>query len=379
MTSSSLITHDSMDNNATNLLPETNRQLNEQGTGSAAILTFQGSHAIERLKSWSEVDPKSDHPARDLRWLEVLQNGLKQVPYLLELHEGDQCVAKLPLSYVKSLLFGRYLVGLPYLNSGGVDLLEPEKASALIDAAKELTEQLDCRYLELRHEEPVDHPCFNAELTQKVHMRLTLPETEESMWDQLKSKVRSQVRKGLQYEYDPVWGGEELLDDFYELFCLRMHQLGTPVYSRRLFQSILEVFAEDAEICCVRDGQQTIASALLVHGRTITEVPSASSLVEYNSQNANMVLYWHLLARAIERGSSCFDFGRATRKSGTHRFKKQWGAEESPTAWQYFVRQGSADDLRPDSSKNQRRVEMWKKLPLCLTKIMGPKIVRGIP
>ncbi|MBD3673134.1 MAG: FemAB family PEP-CTERM system-associated protein [Planctomycetaceae bacterium] len=331
------------------------------------------------MKYWFEVEVQSGHPVRDLRWLEVLQNGLQQIPYLLELHEGDQCVAKLPLSFVKSLLFGRYLVGLPYLNSGGVDLSEPEEAATLIDAAKELTDQLDCRYLELRHEEAVNHSCFNAELTQKVHMRLPLPDSEESMWDQLKSKVRSQVRKGLKNEFESVWGREELLDDFYELFCLRMHQLGTPVYSRKLFESILQVFSEDAEICCVRNGGQTIASGLLIHGRTITEVPSASSLVEYNSQNANMVLYWHLLTRAIERGSSCFDFGRATRESGTHRFKKQWGAEESPTAWQYYVRRGSAGDLRPDSSKNQRRVEMWKKLPLWVTKWYGPTIVRGIP
>lgn len=343
------------------------------------IAVHSGQSAIDRARTLQDVQQRAAHPARDAKWLAVVRDGLAHLPYLLELRKEGQLAGVLPLAFVKSVLFGRYLVGFPYVNSGGVDDLPTPAACLLIDRAVSLAEELNCCFLELRHERGVPHSAFHAELTQKVHMRLPLPASEEELWDRLKSKVRSQVRKGLSYGFRPEWGRDSLLDEFYELFSIRMHQLGTPVYSKRFFRSILLEFGEQAEICCMRDGEQAIAAALLIHGAEVTEVPSAASLVSYNSSNANMTLYWHLMTRALERSSRLFDFGRATRDSGTHRFKKQWGAEESPACWQYYVRQGSADALRPDNEKNQRRIELWKKLPLWVTRLCGPAIVRGIP
>ncbi len=344
-----------------------------------AVREYSGKELARRLDERHSGE-RSGHPARDLRWLLALRDGLCQQPWLLETTLGDGTTAVLPLMDVKSFLFGRFLVGMPYLNAGGVDGVDdPAAANRLIDAAVALAERLDCRHLELRHERRIDHPAFNAENGSKVHMRLRLPETSTALWDGLKSKLRSQVRKGLKEDFHVEWGGENLLKPFYDIFSRRMHELGTPVYGRALFESILRHLHGGAEICCLRLGTRPVGAALLVHGGETTEVPSASALTELNSSNANMVMYWHLLARAIERGGRVFDFGRATEGSGTYRFKEQWGAEPSPAIWQYHVRRGSAGDLRPDNEKNRRRIELWKKLPLWLTRWMGPTIVRGIP
>jgi serine/alanine adding enzyme len=90
-------------------------------------------------------------------------------------------------------------------------------------------------------------------------------------------------------------------------------------------------------------------------------------------------MYHQLLLRAIARGSDEFDFGRSSIDSGTYRFKKQWGAEPTATVWQYHLRQGDISAMRPDSPGNQRKVAVWQKLPVWLTRAMGPAIVRGIP
>lgn len=360
----------------TNSQPVSPPNTTDDGASSRPVAVWEGRAAVDRAHELAGVP---GHPARDLRWLSVLRDGLQQQPYLLEIEHDNGTPAILPLAFVKSVLFGRFLVGLPYLNSGGIDALDPETGRVLIDAAVELADRLDCRHLELRHESACPHPAFNAEMTHKVHMRLALPESEEALWDSLKSKVRSQVRKALTQPFTVEYGQQEFLPDFYGIFSRRMHELGTPVYSQRLFASILQEFGEDAEIVCIRDGAKAIATALLVHGRDVTEVPSASTLTAYNPANANMFLYWHLLCRAVARGRRTFDFGRSTKDSGTFRFKKQWGAEAFPSCWQYYVRQGSADALRPDNAKNQRRIEMWKKLPLWVTRLIGPRIVRGIP
>ncbi len=353
--------------------------LNATATEGSGVCVLSGDSVTRRLSGALCQQPAA-FPARDLRWLRVLQEGLRQEPYLIELSYPDGRLDWLPLMFVKSFLFGRYLVGMPYLNSGGVDQVNHEgSARPLIDSAVQLADKLKCNHLELRHETAVPHPALQAENRSKVHMRLHLPRTSEQYWTGLKSKLRSQIRKGLSENFTADFGGEELLQDFYAIFSRRMHELGTPVYGRALFRSILRNLPNDSEICRLRLGNRPVAAAILVHGAEVTEVPSASALTQFNPQNANLVMYWHLLQRAIERGSRQFDFGRSTEGSGTYNFKKQWGAEPSPAVWQYYVRRGSADDLRPDNEKHRRRIEIWKKLPLWLTKRMGPKIVRGIP
>jgi FemAB-related protein (PEP-CTERM system-associated) len=288
-------------------------------------------------------------------------------------------VGYLPLALVSSRLFGRFLVGLPYLNSGGVVAENDQAAVSLIDRAVQLADELDVRYLELRHERRYEHPALAHEVASKVHMRLRLPETANKLWNQLKAKVRNQVRKGREFNLAVRWGGEDLLPDFYDVFSRNMRDLGTPVYGRSLFRAIIGRLPEQAEFCVVRDGTRPVAAALLVHGQGVTEVPSASSLRQFSSTNANMLMYWHLFERAIERGQQTFDFGRSTIDSNTFRFKKQWGAEPHPAVWQYYVRRGTVGDMRPESSRYRHFIRIWQRLPVALTRLVGPTIVRGIP
>ena len=313
-------------------------------------------------------------------WLRVLQNGLGHQPACLQATSGGRLVGVLPLAFVQTPLFGRFLVSLPYLNSSGIVAETHDVATALIDRAVDFAEQLDVRYLELRHETAIKHSKLTQAVTDKVHMRLALPETVDELWDSLKSKLRSQVRKPLNNESLTVhWGTYDLLDEFYSVFTQNMRDLGTPPFSRQLFASMLNEFPDDAEFCCVRLDGQPVASGLLIHGPGVTQVPSASSLRKFNTTSANMLMYWHLLSRSIERGQTLFDFGRSSKDAGTHKFKAQWGAEEFPAVWQHFVREGAATDMRPNSGKYDLMIRTWQKLPVWLTKIIGPSIVRGIP
>ncbi len=317
----------------------------------------------------------SRHPA----WLDVLRHGLGHEVYCLEALEDGRTTGFLPLAFVRSLLFGRFLVSLPYLNSGGVWADDEATALRLVDSALELADTLRVRYLELRHERPVDHPALTGQMASKVHMRLPLPATAGQLWEKLPAKVRNQVRKGQKNGMDVTWGGAELLADFYSVFSTCMRDLGTPVYGRRLFREMLRHFPERAEFCVVRDGPKPVASALLLHGWGVTEVPSAACLRQYHPSCINMLMYWHLLQRAVQRGQEVFDFGRSTLDGNTYRFKKQWGAQPEPAVWQYYLRRGSISDMRPDNPRYRRAIHVWQRLPVALTCLIGPAIVRGIP
>jgi FemAB-related protein (PEP-CTERM system-associated) len=317
----------------------------------------------------------SRHPA----WLTVLRDSLGHVPYCLEAVQDGRTCGVLPLALVQSCLFGRFLVSLPYLNSAGVVADSSAAAGSLIAEAVRLADRLRVKYLELRHERILDDPSFTDHVNGKVHMRLPLPSTPGKLWDGFDAKVRNQVRKGQKNGLSARCGGEELLPEFYDVFSRNMRDLGTPVYGRELFRCVLHQFPGAAELCVVRAARRAVAAGLLLHGQGVTEVPSASSLKEFNRTNANMLLYWNLLQRAVERDQSVFDFGRSTPEGGTFQFKKQWGARPEPAEWQYYCRTGHIADARPENPRYRQLIRLWQRLPIALTRLLGPAIVRGIP
>lgn len=339
-----------------------------------------------------EPSPRGVTGEHDVRWLTVLRDALRHKPVLLVSRQGEDGPVDgyLPLALVKSALFGRFLVSLPYLNQAGVVADDAGVEAALIGKAVELADLHDVKYLELRQGRASEHDALGYTNDQKVRMILPLPDSAEQLWKDVSAKVRNLVRKGEKESLSIRWGGRDVLDDFYDVFAVNMRDLGTPVYSRSLFGSIVDTFGDQAELATVHWQGQAVAGAMLIHDTPLssrdatrrrgqTHVPSASSLRQFNHTNANMWMYHQLLLRAIERGSEAFDFGRSSVDSGTYRFKKQWGAAASPTAWQYHLRKGDASAMRPDNPSNRRKVEIWQKLPVWLTRLAGPSIVRGIP
>lgn len=335
-----------------------------------------------RLPEWERWYDESHYAAALTHhpgWLRVFQKSLGHSPYCLEACRDGKCVGLLPVVLVDSVLFGRRLVGLPYLNSGGVMANDPHVIAGLICCASDLADRLKVRQLQLRHEVRIEHPCLTETLESKVHMRLALPRSLGTLWDGLDAKVRNQVRKAERNGITIEWGRQELLSAFYGVFSHNMRDLGTPVYGLSLFAKILEEFPDETQICIARLGRLPVASAILTHGKSLTEVPSASSLRAHNRTNANMLMYWHLLKNSVDRGQQMFDFGRCTLESSTHSFKRQWGARPEPAIWQYSVRTGTVSECRPDNEKFRRAVQIWQRLPLWLANRIGPWIVRGIP
>lgn len=320
----------------------------------------------------------------DPAWLSVLRDGLRHDPAMLMAYRGKEPTGVLPLAMTRSPLFGRHLVSLPYLNRAGLLVCDGDTGRALVRRARQLASDRDARYLELRHHgQAFDSDAFTHTRSEKVRMVMGLPRDTQTLWSSLKSKVRNQVRKGEQAGLRICFGRDELVNGFYSVFATNMRDLGTPVYPRRLFRAMLEHLGERCEIALVTMESMPIAGAVLVHdhagGAPSTQVPSASCLRQFNDLCANMWMYKGLLDRAVARGSKAFDFGRSSEGSGTYRFKKQWGATPQPTPWQVHLRKGSLDAARPDNPRHQKRIEQWQKLPVWVTRAIGPTIVRGIP
>ena len=308
-------------------------------------------------------------------WRRVFTNAFGHEPVYLIARHGQQVTGVLPLVQIKSLLFGNSLTSLPFLNYGGVIADTANAAETLIAAASEQAQARRCKHVELRHVAR-QFPALPCK-THKVAMHLPLTAT---IWDDLDRKVRNQIRKAEKSGLVVERGGEELLGDFYTVFARNMRDLGTPVYSRRLFQEVLRTFPDRAQLHIVRLENQPIAAGLTYRTASMVQLPWASSIREFNSLCANVLLYWDAIQFAQSTGAGVFDMGRSTPNEGTFKFKAQWGAVPVPLHWEYQLSSaGSLPNVSPANPKFQLAIALWQKLPLGVATRVGPLIVRAIP
>lgn len=301
-----------------------------------------------------------------------------QTYYLMARDGAGDVIGVLPLARLRSLLFGDFLVSLPYFTYGGPLAANPAVEEALLTEAASLARRLGVRHLELR--ETRARSSAWPVRTDKVSMRLPLRSTVAAQFAAFPAKLRSQIRRPQREGAMVQRGGSELLPGFYRVFARNMRDLGTPVYGRQFFRAILTAFPGDAEIVVVSINGEAVAAGLLLHWRGVTEIPWASSLRERNRTGANMLLYWEALQSAIGRGSVLFDFGRSTVDAGTYRFKAQWGAQPLPLHWHYWLPPGRRlPDLRPSNPRFALAIRAWQRLPVWAANRLGPTIVIRLP
>ena len=312
-------------------------------------------------------------------WRRVVERAFgHRTFYLMAREDQGQIRGVLPLVFVSSRLVGRFLVSMPFVNYGGLLAESFDAQRALLKAAVGLASELRASHIELRHQHLLQLDWTSKQ--HKVSMRLDLPREPATLMKRFPSKLRSQIRRAEKEQLTVRIEGIEILDDFYRVFSRNMRDLGTPVYGRRFFETILEVFPKDARICVVYLGRQPVAAGFLYGFQNTLEIPWASADRRYNRLSPNMLLYSSALEYACREGFELFDFGRSTPGSGPYRFKEQWGARPVPLYWYHWSRDGRpVPDVSPANAKYDRAIQVWKRLPLSLTRLIGPSIVRNIP
>ncbi len=331
-------------------------------------------------REWDDfVESQADATGYHLwRWRGVMERGLGHRCRYFAARQDGRIVGILPTAEVRRPFVGGALSSLPYVNYGGVLAATPAAASALVEHVSGVVSDERFSYLVLRHRRR--HFSHLPVRSHKQTMMLALGETSEAMWTALDRKVRNQIRKAEKSGLSVVAGGEELVDDFYGVFARNMRDLGTPVYGRELFAEMVRACPEGVRIHVVRLNGLTVAAAVSYRYRGVVEVPSASSLREHRSLCPNHMLYWHIIQTSIGQGARALDFGRSTPGDGTYQFKEQWGAVPEQLEWEYVLGPGQQlpTSDRHDSKFNVA-IAAWKRLPVGVTTVLGPRLARVVP
>ncbi len=337
--------------------------------------------------TWNEYAQKSalDGHFHDFAWRRVIQRSLHHRPHYLIARRDGEVTGLLPLFDVRSRLFGRSLVSLPFLNGGGLLTDDPKSAGALLARVDGMVRHGSYRYSELRQRAPLDERAQELDCRKhKVAMRLSLGDDPKTLFSQFKGKLRSQIRRPTKAgaKAQIINGSNVVTRDieaFYKVFAENMRDLGTPVFPKSLFQETINSFKERAWLAIIWLDGYPAAAGLMVGAGPSIEMIWASSLRCFNKLSVNMLLYWESMRTAILNGYQYFDFGRCSPESPTYRFKAQWGAEPKALHWYYVKGVGEIPNVSPDNPKFRAAVRTWQFLPVAVANRLGPLVARSLP
>lgn len=308
-------------------------------------------------------------------WKKVIESAFHHPAYYLYAQSGDSICGVLPLGHIRSRFFGNALISTPFGVYGGIAASSDTARAALAAAAEDLAVRLGVDYVELRH---CNH-LYKGWLTKDLYVtfRKRIDPDPERNFLAIPRKQRAMIRKGIQANLKSEIDHD--VKRFFDNYAASYRRLGTPVLSKRYFRILLEVFGKDCEILTVTKDGRPVSSVFSYFFRNEILPFYGGGTLEARELKANDFMYWELMRRACERGVESFDFGRSRRGTGSYRFKKHWGFEPEPLHYQYrLVRALDVPNLSPGNRKYQLAIGLWKRLPLAVTKILGPLIARNL-
>lgn len=309
-------------------------------------------------------------------WKEVIEKAFGHNTYFLYVENQGKITGILPLVHVKSMLFGNSLSSCAFCVYGGIVADDEQSYIELDKKACELAEELGVDYLEMRNRIQITPERPFKELY--VTFRKELDSNEEKNMLAIPRKQRAVIRKGIKAGLDSEI--DQGVERFYRAYSTSVRNLGTPVFSKKYFSILKQVFKKQCEILTVVDKHgQLIASVMSFYFKDEVLPYYGGGTEHARAVQGNDFMYWEVMRRAVEKGIKIFDYGRSKEGTGSYRFKKHWGFEPKPLYYEfYLVKSNSIPDINPLNPKYQIFIAAWKRLPLSVSHIVGPWLAKDL-
>jgi FemAB-related protein (PEP-CTERM system-associated) len=361
----------------------------EMGTSLEPVLQHREKLAlrVEYLSADSpQDDAKWDHFVRSSpngtvfhlsQWRRAVADVYRHTPHYLVATDGDEIRGALPLFEIHGLLSGRVFVSVPYAVYGGLCGTDVVARKMLLEKAEQLAKRQGARYVELRH---LSHPEPGLS-TKSLYMTFYKPldADPEVNFEAIPRKQRRMVRVAMKNNLE-VRRGWEHLGEFFQIFVENKRRLGSPAFPRKFFETIRDYFAKDIELLTIWHQGKMVAGVIsFFFGDRVMPYYGAAR-EEAFSLAVNDFMYWEVMRFSCLAGYRGFDFGRSREGTGAYNFKHHWGFEPQPLAYQYLmVTAQKIPNINPSNPRFQWFIETWKRLPLPVTRWLGPPLTRWLP
>ena len=308
-------------------------------------------------------------------WKEVIERAFGHKTFFLYAENDGIITGILPLVHINSLFFGNTLVSIAPCVYGGIVASNEHSYLELDKEACRLAEELgvDCLEMRNRVQKTPERPYKKL----YVSFRKELDADVETNFLAIPRKQRAMVRKGIEAGLTSVI--DTTIDRIYRAYSESVRNLGTPVFSKKYFQTLKDVFADQCEVLTVEHKGQLIASVMSFYFKDEILPYYGGGTELARELKGNDFMYWEVMRRAVEKGIKVFDYGRSKIGTGSYSFKKNWGFTPEPIFYEfYLVKSESMPDINPLNPKYQFFIAAWKHLPLTVSQWIGPWLSKDL-
>ena len=308
-------------------------------------------------------------------WRTVIEKHFGFQPLYLYIQEAGHITGLLPLYLVRGLLIRKALVSLPLCVYGGIVAVSGEHARALAEEAIRQAEKCRVDYIELRSFGPAGPDWVDD--NRYATFRKKLADNDDANMKAIPRKQRAEIRKAQALGLKSRISTD--IEPFFTQYATSMRNLGTPVFSRSYYRTLLDTFAGECDVLTVYSDNKPLSSVLNFYFRDQVLPFYGGGIPEARPANAYPFMYWELMRHAVAKGRTMFDFGRSMRDSGAFFFKKNFGFTAEPLHYQRrLVRGRSLPNPDPNQPVYRAAIGIWKKLPLPVANRLGPWVAKTV-
>jgi FemAB-related protein (PEP-CTERM system-associated) len=337
------------------------------------------AYQSEDRAKWDAFVRNHDHgsPFHLIAWKDSIETVFGYKPLYLLAESNGQVRAVLPLFLVNTFLMGKVLLSTPFAVYGGICADGAEAQAAVRSKVEELSRELRVQHTELRNACTDQCVGFSA-ISRYVSFVQQIGPDEEAILASIPRKTRYMVRKALKHPFSM----EKAVDPgaFIDLYTRNLRKLGTPSFPNRHFHTLLKNFGKEADVREVRLDGKVVSAVMTFYFREQVLPYYGASDPAYNEVAPNNYMYFDLMRWGGQNGYRWFDFGRSKKESGSYDFKAHWGMEMRDLPYEMLlVNRTTLPDFSPKNEKYQRAIRLWQKLPLPVTRAIGPLLIRQVP
>lgn len=331
--------------------------------------------STEPPEGWERLARELGMFYHDPRWIMGLARTFGYDALFVAASDAGALVAGLPLLRVRGLLGGKRLVSLPFSYAAGPIARSAGAALALAAEATKLAEQRGAKRVEIKQANPPWEPAPG--FVRNVHYQAYRLDTSGGESDIFKRLHKSSTQRGIRKsEKSGVVVREgSSKGDWLQMALLQertSHGHGVPAPPRGFFLDLCMALqgAGLSRLYIAEVPGRGVAAAIVVWRGPREWIyafgASRDELLEYRPNHA---LLWAAIRDAAAAGV-VFDFGRAApEQEGLVEFKRRWGGEPVPLAYDYWPDAGGLNVARRDQGALGVAARVWSALPAPIARL----------
>ncbi|WGZ93210.1 MAG: GNAT family N-acetyltransferase [Candidatus Thiothrix putei] len=211
------------------------------------------------------------------------------------------------------------IIGAGFDKTGLIPNIAADDYGTVIETLAQALTTTKVNCLEIRTPQRI--PCLN-DTADKVELNVDIQPSVATIWQNLSSNTRKNIRRPLKMGFTSVIGlNSQLLDEFYQLYRMSLHDLGSLPHPKAFFMDLMTQCPSQVEIFMgYIDGIPVVSSLNFV---SEDEVYGAWSGIHtlYKKHNVFLAMLWQIIEYCGTSGRKTYNLGRSSAGSNPHQFK----------------------------------------------------------